>query len=241
MKTVLSFMWSLAIYHHPISLLRWRRLYRKILTPGSLAFDVGAHVGTRTRAMRSAGARIVALEPQQPFAGFLRITLPRDITLLPVAAGSTETISEMFISSRHPTVSSLHADFVDEAKNAPGFEHVLWDRRQVVQVTTLDDLIARFGRPDYIKIDVEGFELEVLSGLSEPVPLISVEYLPAYPHLSSAVIDRLTELGLRLFNVVEGETGQFRWSEWQDAGALKDWLSNLPLDAKSGDVFARRV
>jgi len=239
MRTVFSFMRSLAIYHHPVSFLRWRRFYRKILTPGSLAFDVGAHVGTRTRAMRAAGARIVALEPQQPFAGFLRKTLPRDVTLLPVAAGSAEAMSEMFVSSRHPTVSSLRADFVDEAKNAPGFEHVLWDRRQAVQVTTLDALIARYGRPDYIKIDVEGFEMEVLSGLSEPVPLISVEYLPAYPHLSSAVIDRLTELGLCLFNVVEGETGEFRWSEWQDAAAIKGWLSNLPLDAKSGDVFAQ--
>lgn len=239
MTAILGFMRSLAIFHHPVSLLRWRRFYRAILTPGSLAFDVGAHVGTRARAMRAAGARVVALEPQQPFAGFLRRSLPRDITVLAVAAGPSETTSAMAISSRHPTVSSLRSDFVQDAKTASGFDHVDWDRRQVVQVTTLDALIARFGRPDFIKIDVEGFELEVLSGLSEPVRMISVEYLPAYPHLSAPVIDRLTDIGPFVFNVVEGESGAFRWPDWQDADTIKAWLSTLPLDAKSGDVFAR--
>ncbi len=132
MRAAFGFIRSLVIYHHPTSLLRWRRFYRNFLTPGSLVFDVGAHVGTRARAMRAAGARVVALEPQEPFAGFLRKTLPRDITLLTVAAGPTETKSEMSVSSRHPTVSSLRTDFVQDAKNAPGFEHVRWDRRQVV-------------------------------------------------------------------------------------------------------------
>lgn len=241
MTVMLGFLRSIAIYHNPISLWRWRRFYRKTLTPNSLAFDVGAHVGTRARAMRSAGARVVALEPQQPFVGFLRKTLPRDITLLAAAAGATETSSEMAISSKHPTVSSLRPDFVANAKTAPGFSHVRWDRRQTVQVTTLDALIARFGRPDFIKIDVEGFELEVLAGLSEPVPLISVEYLPAYPNLSLAVIDKLACLGPCLFNAVAGESGEFRWSAWQDADFTKDWLSKLPGDAQSGDIFARRL
>jgi FkbM family methyltransferase len=239
MKVWLGFLRSFAIYHNPSTLRIWRRFYRANLAPGSLVFDVGAHVGTRARAMRAAGARVVAIEPQQPFAAFLRRTLPRDVHLVEAAAGGSEAEVEMAVSSRHPTVSSLRADFVTGAAAAPGFSHVRWDARQRVRMVTLDGLIDRFGRPGYVKIDVEGFEIEVLSGLSRPVPMLSVEYLPAFPHLIREVIDRLSDLGPYRFNPVAGETGRFLWEEWRTASDAKAWVSDLPPDAVSGDLFAR--
>lgn len=239
MKVWLGLLRSLLIYHHPAAQRQWRRFYRTHLSPGDLVFDIGAHVGTRARAMRAAGARVIALEPQHPFAGYLRRTLPADIELLEVAAGAAETEADMSVSSRHPTVSSLRAEFVQGAPRAAGFEHVRWDRTQRVQVVTLDRLIARFGRPDYVKIDVEGFEIEVLSGLSHALPLLSVEFLPAFPRLSHPVIDRLMTLGPYRFNVVQGESGRFLWADWQTAEFTRAWLEKLPGDAASGDLFAR--
>lgn len=239
MDRLLGFVRSLVIYHNPGTIRAWRRFYRDLLEPQALVFDVGAHVGTRARAMRAAGARVVALEPQQPFAGFLRRTLPRDITLIEAAAGRTETEADMAVSSRHPTVSSLRPDFVQGAASAPGFDHVKWDRTQRVRMVTLDGLIARFGAPDYIKIDVEGFEIDVLAGLSQPVAMLSVEFLPGFKHLTHAVIDRLADLGDYRFNPVQGETGGFVWPDWRDAAMTRAWLDTLPSDAGSGDLFAR--
>jgi FkbM family methyltransferase len=230
---------SLAIYYNPVRLAQMRRFYRGLLAPGDLAFDIGAHVGSRSRAMRAAGARVVALEPQSPFAGFLRRTLPRDVVLIEAAAGPAETVAEMAVSSLHPTVSSLRAGFAADAATAPGFAHVRWDRTQQVQVTTLDRLIETHGLPRLIKIDVEGFELDVLAGLSRAVPMISVEYLPAMPHLSGAVIDRLMQLGPYRFNIAAGEDGAFLWTDWRDAAGLRDWLAALPGTARSGDIYAR--
>lgn len=239
MQHWLGFLRSLTIYTNPSMMRVWRRFYAELLDPQDLVFDVGAHIGNRSRAMRAAGARVVAIEPQQPFAGFLRRTLPRDITLVEAAAGGSETEAEMAVSSRHPTVSSLRTDFVSGAARAPGFEHVRWDATQRVRMVTLDGLIARFGLPRYIKIDVEGFEIEVLAGLSQPVPILSVEFLPGFPHLTHAVIDRLAELGDYRFNPVQGETGGVLWPDWRDGAAVKAWLGTLPADASSGDLFAR--
>lgn len=230
---------SLVIYHNPVRTAPLRRFYRELLRPGDLVFDVGAHVGTRARAMRAAGARVVALEPQAPFSRFLRLTLPRDIRLVEAAAGGEETQAEMAVSSLHPTVSSLKTGFAEDAGAAPGFGHVKWDSTQRVQVTTLDRLIAEEGLPRYVKIDVEGFELEVLSGLSQPVEMVSVEYLPGLPALTLSVIDRLEALGQYRFNPVRGETASFLWSEWRDADGIKEWLNSLPADAPSGDLYAR--
>lgn len=230
---------SLVIYHNPLRMLALRRFYRGVLAPGDLVFDIGAHVGSRARAMRAAGARVVALEPQAPFAAFLRHSLPRDILLIEAAAGPAEAVAEMAVSSLHPTVSSLSAGFTADAARAPGFEAVQWDRRQTVQVTTLDRLIAAHGMPAYVKIDVEGFELEVLAGVSRAVPMLSVEYLPGLPDLTRQVIRRLMLLGPYRFNPVQGEAGRFLWPDWRDAAATVAWLEGLDPQAASGDLYAR--
>lgn len=230
---------SLAIYYNPWRSRQLRVFYRQLLEPGQLAFDIGAHVGSRARAMRAAGARVVACEPQEPFATFLHRSLPRDIVLVRKAVGRSETTARMVVSSLHPTVSSLSDSFAAGASAAPGFEHVRWDRSQQVQVTTLDRLIDRYGVPDLVKIDVEGFELDVLAGLSRPLPLLSVEYLPAFADRALAVVDRLERLGDYRFNPVAGEDARFLWPDWRDAGAARRWLRSLPPDGRSGDLYAR--
>ncbi|MEM8578772.1 MAG: FkbM family methyltransferase [Pseudomonadota bacterium] len=240
MKGALGLLRSLAIYHNPVSLLRWRRFYRDLLRPGDLAFDIGAHVGTRSRTMHWAGARVVAIEPQAPFTQFLRRSLPRGIDVLDVAVGAASGQMELAVSSRHPTVSTLNANFVHAGRAARGFEHVRWDRAQRVDVLRADDVIAQYGVPRYIKIDVEGGEADVLAGLSHPVEVISAEYLPAMPDLAHELVARLAAIGNDRFNVVQGETGRFLWPDWRAGDHFKSWLAAQDSSAMSGDLFARR-
>ncbi len=234
---------SLAIYYgRPWRQARLRDFYRQFVRAGDLAFDVGAHVGSRSRAMRAAGARVVAFEPQAPFTGFLRRTLPRDITLIEAAAGPAPAArAELAVSRLHPTVSSLRADFPDRAGASEGFEQVRWDKRQPVAVTTLDAAIAAHGCPRLIKIDVEGFEAEVLAGLSQPVPVIAFEYLPAMADAALAALDRIEALGAYEFNLVRGERLAFHWPEWRGGAAVRDWLDGLTAADGSGDIYAQRI
>ena len=171
---------SLVIYRaRPWSIARLARFYRGIVGPGDLAFDIGAHVGNRTRALVRAGARVVALEPQRLFHAFLSRDLPAAVTLLPLAAGRAPGRATLAVSRLHPTVSSLAEGFPARMRRAPGFEGVDWDAAETVEVTTLDRLIADHGLPRFVKIDVEGAEAEVLAGLSHAVAWIAFESLPA--------------------------------------------------------------
>ena len=85
-------------------------------------------------------------------------------------------------------------------------------------MTTLDALIAEYGKPAFIKIDVEGFELQVLNGLSQPIRYISFEY--TVPEQTQNAIDcmmRLSSLDKDIkFNYSVEES--MKW-------ALKTWLS----------------
>ena len=66
------------------------RFYGAFLGPGDVGFDVGAHVGSRVRAWRALGARVVAVEPQPDFARILRLFFGRDsgVTIVPKALGA---------------------------------------------------------------------------------------------------------------------------------------------------------
>jgi FkbM family methyltransferase len=218
-----------------------RRFYGAFLGAGQLCFDIGAHAGNRVRAFRQLGARVVAVEPQPDFVRLLRAFYGRDrqVVIVPLAAGRRPGEATLFVSDRTPTVSTLSAAWRQRVQQDPSFARVAWREGGRVTLTTLDALIAEHGMPAFIKIDVEGYEGEVLAGLSHAVPALSFEYIAAARDAAVACIDRLETLGAYRYNWSRGESQRLALVEWIDAAAMRALLAELPGDARSGDVYAR--
>ena len=216
------------------------RLYRDFVQPGDLVFDVGAHVGDRVASFRRLGARVVAVEPQPAMARVLRLLYGyrRLVAIEEVAVGRETGRARMMINADNPTVSSVSPAFVDAARDAPGWETQRWTDSAEVAVTTLDALIAKHGRPAFIKLDVEGFEAEALQGLSQAVRALSFEFTTIQRDVALACIERCSALGYARFNAALGESQTFV-DDWMDAGAIARWLIELPQSANSGDIYAR--
>jgi FkbM family methyltransferase len=233
---------SLIIYYsRPHRIGRTGRFYRQFAGPGDVAFDIGGHVGNRSRALRRTGAKVVTLEPQPLFYRFLKRTLPADITVLPLAVGPRTGRSSMSVSTLHPTVSSLRTDIGSAVKGDSGFDAVVWDEEAQIDVTTLDALIAEHGEPAFIKIDVEGFEDQVLAGLSRPVAALAFEFLPSMANVAETCIVRLERLGVYEFNLMTGERLRFLSPHWVDAEAIRGHVATAIAAGRSGDVYARRA
>jgi FkbM family methyltransferase len=233
---------SLAIYHGiPLRQGRLRRLYGQFVSAGDLVFDVGAHAGNRTRAFAALGCRVVALEPQPDFARLLRMLFarPRNVQVIEIAASERDGRVKLAVSERTPTVTTLDDPWREIRSAEPGFAGVNWNRQIEIETATLDTLIGRFGVPAFVKMDVEGSELRVLRGLTQPLAALSFEYLPTALPEARACVTRVAELGAYRYNLSVGESYRLISPSWFSAAEVIAALEIPHVQTRAGDVYAR--
>ena len=233
---------SLIIYWRPGRQRGLRELYRPFVGAGDVAFDVGAHLGDRTHAFRKLGACVVALEPQPAVRRWLMRFVGRSehVSIRAEALGREVGTARLALSRRTPTVSSLAEDWPNALpERNPSFRGVRWDDSVEVQVTTLDALIEQYGLPRFCKIDVEGYEAEVLAGLSQPIPALSVEFVAGALDIAEACVLRLEALGRYEFNAIKAEERSFMSERWLASDEMVSWLRRDGARVSSGDVYAR--
>jgi FkbM family methyltransferase len=233
---------SLGVYYAPGRRARLDRLHARFAGRDDLVFDIGSHVGDRIASFRRLGARVVAVEPQPALIATLRLLYrrDRDVTLIPAAVGAAAGELELHLNLDNPTVSTASTAFIAAAGAAPGWEDQRWQARRRVPQTTLDALIAAHGEPRFVKIDVEGFEAEVLRGLSRPLAALSFEFTTIQRDVALAALARCEALGDYRYNAALGESARLLHAQWLDAQAIGAWLDALPQAANSGDIYAVR-
>ena len=234
---------SLVTYYGPV----WRRrqmeaFYRQFLQAGDLAFDIGAHVGNRVRVFRRIDTRVIAVEPQPDFIALLRLLYGRDSGVSIEASGVAAEPGQgkLHLSRRTPTVSTFADSWREDVQTDRRFQRIRWDGAISVPLVSLDELIARHGEPQFCKIDVEGFEYEVLSGLSQPLAALSFEYIPVAAVRAIACVERISALGDYRYRHSRVETHRWASPGWLGPQAMIELLDNLPTDDRSGDVYVVR-
>lgn len=216
-------------------------LYRDFVDPGDLVFDIGSHVGDRVAAFRRLGCHVVAVEPQPSLARILRLAYGwrPSVTVVQAAVGAETGVIDLHLNLANPTVATGSPEFIAAAKDSDGWRDQRWTQRVRVPLTTLDELIARFGEPRFVKIDVEGFEADVLRGLTRPIATLSFEFTTIQRDVAQVALDRCAALGRYEYNVAMGESQRLLFDRWVEATDVKTWLDGLPHAANSGDIYAR--
>ena len=207
-----------------------------------IAFDVGANVGDVTWALLKLGANVVAFEPQEDCMEELkRRNRKRNLTTVNLGLAQEPSV-EKFYTRDHKGSSGFLKEWNHHDETAIETE---------VEVTTLDIMIKKYGKPKYIKIDVEGYELEVLKGLSEKIPYISIEYTLDEKLIQNTIqcIECLSRFGKLYFNLTGAENPVFEYDNWIDKNEFlkrfPEELYNLNekerFEFRYGDIYIHTV
>ena len=197
------------------------------LRDGDLIFDVGANGGYKTDIFLRIGAKVVAIEPDEASQRilkqkFLNYNLrKKHLAVVGKAVSHESTIQTMWIDKPGSAKNTLSPKWVDLLRDDGrrfgqrlDFKHC-----RDVETVSIERLIEAYGLPAFIKIDVEGHELNVLRGMARPVPLLSFEVnLPEF-----------RDDGLECVRILErlASAGTFNYSlDCRQGMILKSWLNS---------------
>lgn len=168
-------------------------LISRYLEPGTVALDVGAHFGyytTRFSSLVGEAGEVIAWEPNDSSRRILERQLARrsirNVRVLPFAAWSTSTNVQLDIDG--PLGVTSH---ITTSSKVGGSR---------VQGRTIDEIVLGLGnvRVGFIKIDVEGAEVEALLGAKHTLlkhrPVVLCEIGSDYGISTSAHLTKLFNL-----------------------------------------------
>lgn len=219
-----------------------QKFYSKFVNSNDLVFDIGANLGNRVSPLLKIGAKVVAVEPQEKCQEYLRMKYGKKIKLVSMGVGAEEEIKDFFISNAH-TISSFSEDWIESVKENR-FKEYTWAKPIKKQITTLDKLIERYGLPKFIKIDVEGYELEVLKGLTTAIDMISFEYtVPEQIEKAIDCISQIQKYNPEIeCNFSKSETMEFTLNSWSNPTDFKNYMATEEfISTGFGDIYVRKI
>jgi FkbM family methyltransferase len=219
-----------------------KKFYADLLPAGALVFDIGANTGQYSAALEASGARVVALEPNAACVRHIELSYPgRRIEVIQAVAGPRNGLAAFHISDQRDDISSMSDEWMRAISEQHKEYEGLWNRKVTVPMLTVDTLIEQYGMPQYVKIDVEGFEEGVLDGLSVQPPLLSFEFNPAFLDATFRCLDKKIFPAGSTFNFVVGDSKAFELDEWiARKDDIKRIFQAMPKCDRYGDVFVRR-
>ncbi len=172
------------------------------MTPSDLIYDIGMHDGTDTRYYLNAGWRVVAIDANPDLVEQARVRFAPEIsrgrlTCLNLGIGGADEVRPFYVCESKSAWSSFDPEWIARAKEP---YHIV-----EIPCRRMDRILAEHGSPHYIKIDVEGWDLRCLDGLS---PSAAPPYLSLEIALIDglAAIDRMESLGYTGFKLINQQT-----------------------------------
>ena len=177
--------------------------YSSFLNPefsNKLIYDIGANKGNKVNAFLKMGFNVIAVEPERKAISTLkwRYGKNKKVTILENGVSDKESILTIHIAANRSglnTVSTKWVESLEKEKTNRWQKKHAFKKEYEIKTITLDQLFQSYGIPYFIKIDVEGYEKNVIKGMNSLPSFISFETnLPEFREETIECIQLLTAL-----------------------------------------------
>lgn len=221
---------------------KMREMYSQFVKPGNLCFDVGANMGSRVGSFLMLGSKVIAIEPQQVCMTELKKTFTGwSVEFEKKGVAASKGVLQMHIAD-NSLISSFSKDWIETMKGK--HRKTNWNKTEEVEITTLDLLIEKYGEPDFIKIDTEGYEFEVLKGLSKKIKALSFEYTLPDPYSKTlACMNILKDVygDYARYNISVEESYTMKFDNWKTGEEIISLLNSSDFTTDEfggyGDIY----
>lgn len=205
-----------------------------------LVFDLGYNMGNFSKQILSLypSAQIIGVDGHPVYLDIFNKNPISNITLIQcLISNECKEGIPFYICDSNPGINSINPDWIKTIRHSHFFEKT--KREIIVKSITIDYLIKIYGKPDIIKLDIEGAESLALQGLSQKCGLITFEWSEEFFYDALKCVILLKKLGYTMFSYSE-ENDQFNpdpdFKTWEDLGLY----NNIIADRKQrwGMIYA---
>jgi len=206
----------------------------------NLVFDIGANIGNFTQECLNKynDCKVILVEPNDDLVVKLKNRFSNNnvVIINKVISSKSGEYLDFFISDAN-TISTASKDWVDNSRFSNNYK---WEEVVKKETITIDDLINKYGNPDLIKVDVEGYEFEAIKGLSKKQGYLCFEWAEEQFINVNKTCEYLESIGYKEFGFIyEDEYLKYpeKFTSWGGCGIHKD--INIERKEKWGMIWVR--
>lgn len=209
---------------------KFKQFYKNFVGEADTVFVFGDQTGTLTQLFTELKVKVVCIQPIPTFIPALKEKFAKN----------------QYCYLVHEDVGAFQTEF---------YYHGLYERQilpyssnlsaseaqEYIKITTLDDLINRYGIPSYCYIAAEGFEGDVLKGLSHLINTISFTFYSFTHEKTTEIVRRIMSLGEYEFNWKFHDTTKLISKNWLSPKSLHYSIQEHSDTNFGGEIFARLI